>query len=120
GRRIEALETELGVKLFTRNASGYALMSEAEDLISGIRQVEATVHAVERAAQGHGALRGTVRITASEAFGSRYVALHLPAFTRRHPDISLVFNTAAHALDLARREADIAIRLFRSRHEYLV
>jgi DNA-binding transcriptional LysR family regulator len=121
GRRIEAIEAELGLKLFTRAASGYTLMTEAQDLLSEIRQVEVSVLAVERAAQGRDrALRGKVRVTASEAFGSRYVAPRLAAFTRKHPEISIDFKSAAHALDLSRREADIAIRFFRSRHAYLV
>jgi DNA-binding transcriptional LysR family regulator len=121
GRRIEAIEVELGVKLFTRTANGYTMMNEASDLLAEIRQVEASVLAIERAAQGRDrALRGTVRVTVSEALGSRYVAPRLSAFTRRHPEISIGFMSAAQALDLARREADIAIRLFRSRHAYLV
>jgi DNA-binding transcriptional LysR family regulator len=121
GRRIETLEEELGVKLFTRSAAGYKLMSEAKDLLADIKQVEASVLAIERAAQGRDqALRGIVRVTASEAFGSRYIAPRLAAFTRLHSELSIDFKTAAHALDLARREADVAIRLFRSRHAYLV
>jgi DNA-binding transcriptional LysR family regulator len=121
GRRIETLEAELGVKLFTRSASGYRLMNEAKDLLGDIKQVEASVLAVERAARGRDqVLRGTVRVTASEAFGSRYIAPRLAGFTRRHPELSIDFKTAAEALDLARREADVAVRLFRSRHAYLV
>jgi DNA-binding transcriptional LysR family regulator len=121
GRRIETVEAELGMKLFTRAASGYTLMSEASDVLSEIRRVESRVLAVERAAQGRGhALRGTVRVTVSEALGSRYVAPRLAPFTQRHPAISVNLKSSAHALDLARREADVAIRLFRSRHQYLV
>jgi DNA-binding transcriptional LysR family regulator len=121
GRRIEALEEELGLKLFTRTAAGYTLMSEAAGLVSEIRQVEASVLAIERAAQARDvSARSTVRVTAGEVFGSRYVAPRLSGFTRRHPHISVDFKTAAHALDLARREADVAIRFFRSRHAYLV
>jgi DNA-binding transcriptional LysR family regulator len=63
---------------------------------------------------------GTIRVTASEALGSRYVAPRLAEFSRAHPEISVEFGTAVHALDLARREADLAIRLFRSQQDYLV
>jgi DNA-binding transcriptional LysR family regulator len=121
GRRIETIESELGLKLFTRAAKGYTLMTEAADLLSEIRRVEASVLAVERAAQGRDrALRGTVRVTVSDALGSRYVAPRLSAFTRRHPELSINLKSANQAVDLARREADVAIRLFRSRHSYLV
>jgi DNA-binding transcriptional LysR family regulator len=121
GRRIEALEADVGVRLFTRTTNGYVLTREAEEFLPDIRQIEASVLALERSAVArHGAIKGKIRVTASEALGSRYVAPRLSAFTRRHPDICVEFVTAVHALDLARREADVAIRLFRSSHDYLV
>jgi len=79
------------------------------------------VHALERKAQARTqSIKGTIRITASEALGSRFVAPRLSGFARLHPEICLQFMTAVHAVDLSRREADVAIRLFRSPHEYLV
>jgi DNA-binding transcriptional LysR family regulator len=121
GRRIEALEVDVGVRLFTRTTNGYTLTREAEEFLPGIREIEANVLALERKAQArHEAIKGTIRVTASEALGSRFVAPRLAGFTRRNPEISVEFITAVHAVDLARREADLAIRLFRSPHEYLV
>jgi DNA-binding transcriptional LysR family regulator len=121
GRRIEALECDVGVQLFTRTTNGYTITREAEELLPGIREIETNVLALERKAQARKeTIKGTIRITASEALGSRFVAPRLAPFARRHPEISLEFVTAVHAVDLARREADVAIRLFRSGHEYLV
>jgi DNA-binding transcriptional LysR family regulator len=121
GRRIEALECDVGILLFTRTTNGYTLTREAEELLPDLREIEANVLAVERSAHArHRAIKGTIRVTASEALGSRFVAPRLAGFARKHPDICVEFVTAVHALDLARREADVAIRLFRSRHEYLV
>ena len=121
GRRIEALECAVGVQLFTRTTNGYTLTREAEELLPGIRDIEASVLALERKAQARNeSIKGTIRITASEALGSRFVAPRLSSFARQHPEICLQFVTAVHAVDLARREADVAIRLFRSQHEYLV
>jgi DNA-binding transcriptional LysR family regulator len=121
GRRIEALEVDVGVRLFTRTTNGYTLTREAEEFLPDIRQIEANVLALERSAVArHNAIKGKLRVTASEALGSRFVAPRMSTFTRRHPDICVEFVTAVHALDLARREADIAIRLFRSSHDYLV
>jgi DNA-binding transcriptional LysR family regulator len=121
GRRIEALEVDVGIQLFTRTTNGYTLTREAEEFLPDIRQIEANALAIERNAQARSqGITGTIRITASEALGSRYVAPRLAAFSRKHPEVSIELVTAVHALDLARREADLAIRLFRSRHEYLV
>jgi DNA-binding transcriptional LysR family regulator len=111
----------VGVQLFTRTTNGYTLTREAEEFLPSIREIEASVHALERKAQARTqSIQGTIRITASEALGSRFVAPRLAPFARQHPDISLQFTTAVHAVDLARREADVAIRLFRSQHEYLI
>ncbi len=121
GRRIEALEADLDIRLFARTTSGYVLTRDAEELLPDIRRIESNVLAFERSCQaGDRRLRGTIRVTGSEALGSRYVAPRLVRFTRQHPDISLEFITGIRAFDLARREADVAIRLFRSEDEYLI
>jgi DNA-binding transcriptional LysR family regulator len=121
GRRIEALESDVGIRLFTRTTNGYTLTREAEELLPDIRDIETNVLAIQRNAQARSqAIQGKLRITASEALGSRFVAPRLAGFARKHPQISVEFVTAVHAVDLARREADLAIRLFRSSHDYLV
>jgi DNA-binding transcriptional LysR family regulator len=121
GRRIEALESDVGIRLFTRTTNGYTLTREAEELLPDIRDIETNVLAIQRNAQARSkAIQGKLRVTASEALGSRFVAPRLAGFARKHPQISVEFVTAVHAVDLARREADLAIRLFRSSHDYLV
>ena len=52
GRRVEAAEAALGVRLFTRTSSGYVPTAEAERLLAPMRQVEEAALAVERAAAG--------------------------------------------------------------------
>lgn len=121
GRRIEAIEGDLGVKLFTRATTGYVATAEAERLLPGIRQVEDAVLALERGAHAqHDSLEGSVRVTAPETFGALYLAPRLADFGRAHPGLTIELLAAGEVLDLARREADIAVRLFRSHHENLV
>ncbi|MFT3765200.1 MAG: LysR family transcriptional regulator [Minicystis sp.] len=121
GRRVEALEADLGVRLFTRTTTGYVLTAEAEALLPDIRQVEEAVLAVERGAHAqHDSLEGIVRVTSGETFGACYLAPRLVSFGRRHPGLSIELVTGGAILDLARREADIALRFFRSAHENLV
>lgn len=120
GRRIEALEAAVGVRLFTRTTSGYVLTPEANELLPEVQRVEAAVHALERAMQARAdALSGAVRITAAEFFGSRYLAPRLADFARRHPAVTLELVLSSNLLDLARREADIGVRLFRTNLDHL-
>jgi DNA-binding transcriptional LysR family regulator len=121
GRRIEAVEADLGVRLFTRTTTGYVPTAEAEALLPDIEQVEAAVLALERGAHAqHDSLEGTVRITSGETFGACYLAPRLAAFGREHPGLTIELVTGGAVLDLARREADVAVRFFRSQHESLV
>lgn len=120
-RRIDAIENALGVRLFTRTPTGYVPTSEAEGLLPDISQVEEAVHAVERNAQAHDdSVRGVVRVTSGETFGVAYLAPRLAQFGREHPGLTLEVVTGGTILDLARRDADIAVRFFRSKHADLV
>ena len=120
GRRIEAIETALGLRLFVRSPRGYVLTAEAERLLPDLERVEAAVHGLQRSAQGHQAeLSGMVRVTSGESFGVGYLAPRLAEFGHAHPGLTLELVTGGTVLDLARREADIAVRLFRSTHEHL-
>ncbi len=121
GRRIEALEGDLRVRLFTRTTSGYVPTQEAEELLPEIREIEAAMLAIERSgvARDKG-LEGAVRITATESFGIHYLAPRLAAFGRANPGVSVELMLGSNIFDLARREADVAVRPFRSKHDYLV
>lgn len=121
GRRVEAAEAALGVRLFTRTASGYVPTAEAERLLGPMRQVEEAALAVERAAAAHcDSLEGTVRVTSPETFGISYLAPRLAAFGLQHPGLTLDLVPSGEVLDLGRRQAEIAVRFFRSRQENLV
>jgi DNA-binding transcriptional LysR family regulator len=120
-RRIESVEAALGVRLFTRTTTGYVPTSEAEGLLPGIKQVEDAVLALERGAHAQDAsVQGTVRVTSPESFGISYLAPRLASFGRQHPGLTVELVTGGDILDLARRDADVAVRFFRSRHESLV
>ena len=120
-RRIESVEADLGVRLFTRTTTGYVPTSEAEGLLPDIKQVEDAVLALERGAHAHDdAIAGTVRVTSPETFGARYLAPRLASFVRDHPGLTVELVTGGEILDLARRDADVAVRFFRSQHESLV
>ncbi len=121
GRRIEAAERALGLRLFTRTAAGYVLTREGEQLIAPLRQVEDAVLALERGVHAQrDVLEGTVRITSPETFGIAYLAARLARFGRQYPALCVELVPAGAVLDLGRSEAELAVRFFRTRHESLV
>jgi DNA-binding transcriptional LysR family regulator len=111
GRRITALEDKLGVHLFDRKASGYALTENGTLIRRKAEEVEDAALSVERAALGrdkHAA--GTVRVAASDDIAAHLIGPHLGAFRARYPDISLEIVAQMELANLTRREADIALR----------
>lgn len=121
GRRIEAAERALSVHLFTRSTAGYVLTAEGERLLGPLQQVEDSVHAVLRSVQGRETeMAGTVRVTSPETFGIAWLAPRLAALASEHTGLVFELLPSAAVMDLVRREADIAIRPFRTRHASLV
>ena len=121
GRRIEAAEASLGVRLFTRTATGYVPTADADRLLPSMHQVEQAALAVERAAAASAdGLAGMVRVTSPETFGISYLAPRVAAFGLQHPNLTIDLVPSGEVLDLGRRQAEIAVRFFRSRQENLV
>jgi DNA-binding transcriptional LysR family regulator len=110
GRRLQALEECLGAALLERTPRGMQLTAKGEALLPLVQQMEQAGDAIDRAAPGLADLPlGTVRITAGP-WNSRFMARRLPELQATLPGIEIeLFNEMAFA-NLARREADIAIR----------
>lgn len=121
GRHVETLERALGVTLFVRSQNGLAPNPAALALAPHAEAMEAAAAALLRAASGaNDEAAGTVRLTASEMVGAEVLPALLAEFRRTHPRIAveLVLNNAAE--DLLRRDADIAVRMFRPTQGALV
>ncbi|WP_353198534.1 LysR family transcriptional regulator [Sandarakinorhabdus sp.] len=113
-RQVAALEESLGAKLFHRHARGLAMTHEGEQL----RAATADMHErIDKAAQAIDASRdrptGTIRLTTTVSFGSTWLARQLGDFLDLYPDISVHLMLTDADLDLAKREADVAIRFHR-------
>lgn len=112
GRRLEALQDKVGARLLQRTPSGFVLTPAGERIIAGVERMEAEANSVERAISGEDVrLEGLVRVTTVETFGARIVVPALAGLQTSHPGISVELLTDTRSLSLARREADIAIRL---------
>lgn len=120
GRRVEAAERSLGVRLFTRTPSGYLPTADAERLLGPMKQVEEAVLAVERGATAQrDTLEGVVRVTSPETFGVSWLAPVLARFGLEHPGLEVHLVPAGEVLDLGRRQAELAVRFFRSKQASL-
>lgn len=114
GRRIAALERELGAKLFERTPDGFISTEAGEDLRAAAERMEAAALDLERRALGADRrLSGTVRIASTETMAQVLVLPAVRALHERHPDIHVHVLTGAARLDIARREADLALRYVR-------
>src|SRR5438552_3979649 len=111
GRRVSAFERELGAKLFERTPDGFVLTDAGESIRAAAEQMEQSALAVEQRALGADRrLSGTVRIAAAESAGHAVVLPAMRELRRRHPEIRLHLQTVLARLDIARREADLALR----------
>lgn len=121
GRRIDAAESALGAKLFARTTTGLVLTPEGRRLLESLQRVEDAVSAFERVASAERSdLRGTVKVTAPESFGIAWLAPRLATFARQHPGLRIDLDPSGQVLDLGRRQAEIALRFFRSKDKALV
>lgn len=121
GRRIAALEQALQTRVFDRTPSGIEPTQEGRALLARAERVEQEILAVERELGGADArLSGTVRITAGDGVVHYVLIPALGDLRRVQPGISVELRADARALDLSRREADVAIRLVRPTEPALV
>lgn len=111
-RRLEALERQLGQQLVVRHATGYRLTELGDELRRYAESVEQSVTNFERrAAAWDKDVRGTVKVTCPDEVGSRLLTSGLiDRFSERYPALRVEFVMSDRNLDLAKGQADIAIR----------
>ncbi|HMG22112.1 MAG TPA: LysR family transcriptional regulator [Kofleriaceae bacterium] len=113
-RRLAALEAELQAALFDRGRDGIAATKAAEDLMPVAEEIEAVVQRFAAAAAGlEREVAGLVRITCPPDVAEVIVAPVLRELRARHPELRFHIAAGEAVLDLARREADLALRTVR-------
>jgi DNA-binding transcriptional LysR family regulator len=114
-RRLQRLETALGATLFELGPHGHAPTEAGHRLLAHAEAMEAGARAVAEEAEGGAGLAGTIRVSASEGFGTHIVAARLERFAAGHPGMAVDLIASTGFLNPSRREADIAIMLARPR-----
>ena len=111
-RQISALEEALSVPLFHRHARGLILTEQGDQLNRTVREVFAKLAMTEALlTESRDKPAGRLKVTTTVGFGSTWLAPRLPAFLDMHPEISVSLLLDDGDLDLAMREADVAIRM---------
>jgi DNA-binding transcriptional LysR family regulator len=112
GRRLDALETRLGVKLLQRTTrkivltdEGSAFLENCQRILADLDNAESSVSERSAKASGH------LTISAPAGFGRQHVAPLMPSFLSEHRDVTLTLNLNDRIVDLIGEGIDVAIRI---------
>jgi DNA-binding transcriptional LysR family regulator len=109
-RRVQALEKQIGARLFERLPDRFAPTAAGEELLADTEAMEKAALSINRRSAGlSDTVSGVVRLSAGEAMAA-WLARHLPELRQGLAQIEFEL-TASHTLaNLSRREADLLIR----------
>ncbi len=120
-RQIQALEESLAVPLFHRHARGLILTEQGETLNRTVREVFAKLAMTEALlTESREKAAGRLKVTTTTGFGSTWLAPRLQKFLEKNPDVTVTLLLDDADLDLAMREADVAIRMHPPRQPDLI
>ena len=119
-RRLKRLEAALGRPLFGVDRAGYRLTAFGEETARRAAAMEDHARSIAETPRGDERFSGPIRLTTARPLASAYLLPRLLAFSKAHPEIELTLLADARVLSLARREADIAVRLGRPEDSELI
>jgi DNA-binding transcriptional LysR family regulator len=112
GRRLDALETRLGVKLLQRTTRKLALTDEGAAFLEDCQRILAELEEAESAVSERSAhATGHLMISAPAGFGRQHVAPLLPSFLAEHRDVTVTLNMSDRVVDIVGEGIDVAIRI---------
>ena len=113
-RKLNQIESRAGVRFFERLPSGYTMTDAGEIAQRFGERIEGEFHALGHEIDGRDArLQGSVRVTAPDGICTIHLPPLLAKFHELHPQVAIELIEGNNALDLSRREADVAIRATR-------
>lgn len=114
GRRIALLEKQLGVTLLNRTPDGFATTSAGQAILRECVAMESAAADLDRIVAGSDSrIAGSVQLTTTEALAYQLLAPAIAALHESHPELRIDLITGVRSLDIARREADLAVRFAR-------
>lgn len=120
-RDVQALETATALNLFKRTTQGLQLTEAGQTLMESATRMDDAADLFARQASGLSVeVHGDVRISANEIVGMYLLPPALAALREQHPGISVEIVISNRASSLSKREADIALRMFKPTQPDLV
>jgi DNA-binding transcriptional LysR family regulator len=111
GRRMGALEQAAGVKLFERMRTGYSLTAAGREILPLAELAERDMTAIRESIESRSRrLAGTIRVTAAEPVANLFLGPAVAEFQQSHPNVEIQLLISDRFIDLAREEADVALR----------
>ncbi|CAO3351525.1 LysR family transcriptional regulator [Azospirillum palustre] len=120
GRRLATLEATLGRSLMERRPDGYVLTEDGEAVRALAEAMDERAQAIRRREGDAAGLTGTVRLTMTQALADIFLIPRLGPLRAANPALDLEIIVDNRTLSLARREADLAVRLARPQRGDLV
>lgn len=112
GRRIDALEKRLGVKLMHRTTRHLTLTEQGAVYLDHCKKLLKELDVADRiVSEGRHKATGHLIVSAPAAFGRKHVAPHAPAFIAANPQVKISFNLTDQVVDLVREGYDLGIRI---------
>lgn len=110
-RRIQNLEEALRVRLFLRTRDGLRPSAAAQRLLRHAERMADAARALQAAGKESAAVSGRVRVATTEALATMLVRAGMLELRARHPELEIELLGSNRVLDLARGEADLALRV---------
>ena len=111
GRRLKQAEDRLGVRLFDRSEDGLAATTAGEELASTAVRLEEEIQVTSGRLLGRDAeLRGRLRVSTVDFVFAGFPDV-FTTFVQRYPGVDLTVNVTNEPVSLARRDADVALRI---------
>src|SRR6202140_3311773 len=107
--QVKALEATLGIKLFNRERQRLVVTEAGRDYLAVVRDaLDRIAVGTERLMQRQSA--GVLTVSTSPDFAAKWLVYRLGRFAESHPEIDLRVSAAAHQVDFAREDVDVAVR----------
>lgn len=120
-RRINGFEENLGVRLFDRMGTGYALTVAGEEMRASAERVEREIDRLDRRITGQDLrLEGSLVVTTTDTIAQHILMPHVVKFRDAYPGIDLDLIIENANVNMSKRQADVAIRPTRAPPETLV
>lgn len=120
-RRLQAMEDQLGCKLFIRQPEGFILTEIGEAMVERAERIESEILSMQREVFGRNtSLTGPIRISAIPHIVQNLLIPCVAEFTALYPDIDIQINASYEIANLSRHDADVAIRIQKAPDDHLI